>query len=82
MPITFLFSGLQIITVDCRNHGMSPHIKEMDYYQMSHDILKLMDKLRIPKTNIIGHSMGGKVAMTLTLNHVSFISNLKQEDKE
>lgn len=56
----------QVVTVDLRNHGDSFHAPEMDYASMSNDVIQLMDKLALHSAHILGHSMGGKLAMKLT----------------
>ncbi|AKC60489.1 esterase ybfF [Blochmannia endosymbiont of Camponotus (Colobopsis) obliquus] len=55
----------QIVQLDLRNHGKSPHTNSMHYLEMSQDILVLLDQLTINKFIVIGHSIGGKVAMFL-----------------
>lgn len=50
-------------TVDLRNHGQSPHSNEWNYDVMAEDIIELMNDENISSANIMGHSMGGKVAM-------------------
>lgn len=55
-----------IVQPDLRNHGLSPHSPEMNYPAMAHDVLELLDQLKMDKVIIIGHSMGGKVAMAMT----------------
>ncbi|WP_237387467.1 esterase [Xenorhabdus sp. Sc-CR9] len=55
-----------VIQIDVRNHGISPRIENMDYHDMAQDVLTLLDELNVPKATIIGHSMGGKIAMTMT----------------
>ena len=52
-----------VINVDLRNHGKSFHHEKHDYVSMAEDIIGLLDKLHIPQTNILGHSMGGKVVL-------------------
>ncbi|WP_350306991.1 esterase [Photorhabdus viridis] len=55
-----------VIQVDVRNHGLSPRADNMDYHDMAQDIISLLDHLQIQSAIIIGHSMGGKIAMTMT----------------
>ena len=53
----------QIIAVDQRNHGHSPHLDSMTYDEMAADINELMQNLDIEKAHLVGHSMGGKTVM-------------------
>ena len=62
-----LKSDHQVITVDLRNHGLSARHDSMHYDAMANDIITLMDHLTIPQASIVGHSMGGKVAMRCAL---------------
>jgi esterase len=55
------------ISVDLRNHGNSPHDNSMTYHEMANDIFALADHLNIEHFSIVGHSMGGKVAMACAL---------------
>lgn len=54
------------LQVDLRNHGQSPHDAEAGYEAMAGDVMALLDELSWQKCILIGHSMGGKVAMALT----------------
>ena len=63
------------MTADVRNHGDSPHTPEMNYESMSEDLISLMKDLQIDRTILLGHSMGGKIAMTLALTQVFLIFN-------
>ncbi len=54
------------LQIDLRNHGLSPHDNDAGYAAMAGDVLALLDELQIERCIVIGHSMGGKVAMTLT----------------
>ncbi|WP_407644457.1 alpha/beta fold hydrolase [Dongshaea marina] len=58
---------MQVISVDLRNHGDSPHSDTHDYPSMAQDILKLLETLELNQCHLLGHSMGGKVAMQLAL---------------
>ncbi|WP_180128048.1 MULTISPECIES: alpha/beta fold hydrolase [unclassified Acinetobacter] len=56
-----------VIQLDLRNHGKSPQSTEMNYREMANDVLETLDAIGIDKFSVIGHSMGGKVAMQLAL---------------
>ena len=53
--------------VDQRNHGRSPHAPGMTYPTLAVDVLAYLDSRRIERAGLIGHSMGGKTAMTLAV---------------
>ncbi|RPH30488.1 esterase [Buttiauxella warmboldiae] len=55
-----------LLQIDLRNHGFSPRSKEMTYPAMAQDVVDTLDEYGIERAIIIGHSMGGKVAMALT----------------
>ena len=65
---------------DLRNHGQSPHDGSMTYPEMAQDILDYMREHRIQKARVLGHSMGGKVAMQLAVNHPGRVTKLLIED--
>lgn len=56
-------SKYRCILVDLRNHGRSPHDAEMNFSVMAEDVLELMKDLDLDDAVLLGHSMGGKVAM-------------------
>lgn len=57
---------------------MSPHVPadEMTYEEMADDVVTLLDKLDVPSACLVGHSMGGKVAMQTALMHAERVSEL------
>ncbi|NNG83252.1 alpha/beta fold hydrolase [Acinetobacter sp. ANC 5378] len=59
------YESHSVIQIDVRNHGHSAHSLEMNYAVMAQDILETLDDLNIQKFSVIGHSMGGKIAMQL-----------------
>jgi len=71
-----LSAHYHVITPDLRNHGHSPHLPGMRYKDMAEDILSLADSLDIATFDLLGHSMGGKVAMNLALNHPEKLKKL------
>ena len=58
---------LECHLVDQRNHGRSPHALGMAYPHLAADALAYLDARGIERAGLIGHSMGGKTAMTLAL---------------
>ncbi|MCE9684180.1 alpha/beta fold hydrolase [Halomonas alkalisoli] len=55
----------RVVAVDLRNHGRSPHVEGMSYSEMAQDLLALMERLGIQRAHLLGHSMGGKVVVSL-----------------
>ena len=66
----------QVILVDLRNHGHSPHDPELNYQVMMDDLEELTDDLFLDEINIIGHSMGGKLAMKFAQTYPELMSKL------
>ncbi len=66
----------RVFTVDLRNHGNSPWAATMSYREMAEDVVALFDTLGLKKPDVLGHSMGGKVAMTLALTEPRRVSRL------
>ncbi len=60
-----LSEHFQVLSIDVRNHGSSPHHEDMSYEAMCEDIHGLLDSLEISSAHFIGHSMGGKAVMKL-----------------
>jgi len=58
-----------VLVPDLRNHGDSPHAAVMSYHAMADDLAKLLEREAAEPAIPVGHSMGGKVAMWLTLDH-------------
>ncbi|MEQ1745451.1 MAG: alpha/beta fold hydrolase [Saprospiraceae bacterium] len=63
-------------TPDLRNHGRSPHRPTHTYPEMADDLQFFLEKHWIFQTAIVGHSMGGKVAMQLALNRPDMVDRL------
>jgi pimeloyl-ACP methyl ester carboxylesterase len=59
----FAEHSLFVYTVDLRNHGLSPHTDTMSYSEMANDVRELIESENINQPILLGHSMGGKVAM-------------------
>ena len=66
--------------MDCRNHGDSSHHDIINYPVMADDIIRLADQLNIDKFTLLGHSMGGKIAMTTACKHPDRIDGIISVD--
>lgn len=74
-----LSGARRVLAIDLRNHGDSPH-GQMDYTSMAFDLLEtLADHDAVPAT-LVGHSMGGKAAMTLALTRPEAVASLLVAD--
>ncbi|MEY2950555.1 MAG: alpha/beta fold hydrolase [Saprospiraceae bacterium] len=71
-----LSSHFQVFILDQRNHGKSPHISNMDLSSMANDIVAFMDQMNLPNAHIMGHSMGGKVAMQFAFDYPERLNKL------
>ena len=71
-----LAENFTVTNIDLRNHGRSPHSEIMDYPVMADDVLNLMVHLNISKAHIVGHSMGGKVAMQIAHSSPELVNKL------
>jgi esterase len=75
-----LAADYSVIALDLRNHGASPHAAGMDYAAMAADVLETLSELRVLPAVVIGHSMGGKVAMRVALERPDAVSALVVAD--
>ncbi|MGV3540534.1 MAG: alpha/beta fold hydrolase [Rufibacter sp.] len=70
----------KVYLIDQRNHGRSPHTPDFSYQLMSDDLWEFIDQHQIQDAAILGHSMGGKVAMNFALQHPDKLSKLLVAD--
>ncbi len=66
----------RVYALDLRNHGGAPWADGMSYPQMADDVLRFLDDRGFARANVVGHSMGGKTAMTLALRHPDRVARL------
>lgn len=71
-----LSARFHVFAPDMRNHGASPHHQVMDYPAMTADLLRFIDERGLATANLLGHSMGGKIAMWLALTAPGRINKL------
>ena len=65
-----------VYLIDLRNHGRSPHSHDLDYSIMAGDLLEFLNDQNLDEAIIVGHSMGGKVAMQLANSYPEKVSKL------
>ena len=66
----------EVHLIDLRNHGRSFHADEFNYEVMVDDLLNYTDHYKIEKVNLLGHSMGGKVAMLFAVAYPDKVNAL------
>lgn len=66
----------QVFLIDQRNHGHSPHSDDFSYDLMAEDIAELVAEEGLRDFVLMGHSMGGKTAMTFAQHHAFLIDKL------
>lgn len=68
--------GRRVLAFDLRNHGASRHIPGMTYPGMAEDVLETLREHQALPCTLVGHSMGGKVAMLAALEAPAAVSRL------
>lgn len=71
-----LSKDYMVVLLDLRNHGKSPHSEEWNFELMTQDVIDFMEEQWIYEASIIGHSMGGKVAMNIALTEPDLVQKL------
>ena len=74
-----LSAARPVIAVDMRNHGSSPRTEVHDYPSMAADLAEVIEAEGRP-CHVLGHSMGGKAAMTLALSRPELVVRLVVAD--
>jgi pimeloyl-ACP methyl ester carboxylesterase len=71
--------GFRVIAADCRGHGKSGKSADSSFYSrdaMSGDIVKLMDHLGIGSADLMGYSMGARLALSAAIAHPDRFSHV------
>ena len=61
---------------DQRNHGQSPHDSTFNYFALCSDLMEFIEEHELEDPIILGHSMGGKVAMHFALENPDMLKAL------
>jgi esterase len=76
MPAKELSKTYQVILPDLRNHGNSPHSDDFNLQLLADDIVELIRTLGYGKVMLLGHSLGGRIAISIALQHPLLIEKL------
>ncbi len=71
-----LSAHFQVYLIDQRNHGKSQHTPDMDLPSMAKDLADFLGQMNLSKAHIMGHSMGGKVAMQFAFDYPEYLDKL------
>lgn len=72
----FAQQGFQVHLLDMRNHGKSPHDEEFTYEAMVQDVYDYCERHQLDGINLLGHSMGGKIAMLFATTYPDKVEKL------
>ena len=76
LGMQYATEGFEVHMLDLRNHGKSFHSNEFSYEVMVEDVLAYCMTHNLKKIDIIGHSMGGKVAMLFATTYPEKVNKL------
>lgn len=76
MPVKRFAEKRRVFALDMRNHGGSPWSDDMSYPAMAADVARFIEDRGYSRVAVLGHSMGGKTAMTLALTRPELVSRL------
>jgi len=71
-----LAAHFDVHALDLRNHGRSEATPTMSYPEMMDDVIGWLDQQGLERVTMVGHSMGGKVAMLLACRHPGRVERL------
>ncbi len=66
----------EVCLPDLRNHGRSPHSPVFNFQALENDILELVEDHELQNIYLMGHSLGGKIAMNFAIHHPDYVKKL------
>lgn len=72
----FAQSGFEVHMLDLRNHGRSIQSAEFNYKLMVQDVVGYCKENNLTSVNLLGHSMGGKIAMFVATDFPDLVEKL------
>lgn len=70
----------RVISLDLPDHGRSPHSESFSYQGYGDSVIATLDQLGVTQFSLLGHSMGGKVAMHIALRYPQRVNKLLVAD--
>lgn len=70
-------AGRRVVALDCRGHGASGKPRDPDEHgpaAMADDVVRLLDHLGIDRADVVGYSMGGRIAVQLLVDHADRVN--------
>lgn len=71
-----LAADFHVLALDLRNHGQSPHDPDGSFGAMAADVIEWLDASGIARIHLLGHSLGGKVAMRIACSRPKRIESI------
>jgi esterase len=68
--------SFQVLALDQRNHGRSPHSDTFNYHVMAEDVHDFILQYGLQPVSLLGHSMGGKTAMQFAGHYPDMVDKL------
>jgi esterase len=75
-----VFPGRPVLSVDLRNHGRSFHAPTMTFAEMAADVARTIRARGWSQVDVVGHSLGGKVAIQLAQQEPDLVRKLVVAD--
>ena len=66
----------RIVLIDLRNHGISDHHNSMKFEEMAEDLIRHLNKIKVDKFILMGHSIGAKISMLISMKCPNKINSL------
>lgn len=75
-----LEKGFNVVSIDLPDHGKSPRTDTFSFANYANEVMALLDHLQLDTPHILGHSLGGKVAMYCAMHFPQRVKKLLVAD--
>ncbi|HOE61646.1 MAG TPA: alpha/beta fold hydrolase [Kiritimatiellia bacterium] len=70
----------RVACLDLPNHGRSPHVAQMEARAIGKMVLSTLDAFGMNRAVVVGHSLGGKIAMQMASEHADRLAGVAVVD--